>query len=83
MKMSDFMPGQPEAASTEPVGPDKMMSNLRADLLARNAQPTNPMTNTGMPDSLEQALLVIEDQKRIIQTLQAKNNSSSSQREMR
>lgn len=73
----------PELPAATPTAPGaNFIQNLKANLLAGNSNPVNPMTNTNMPGSLEEALQVIEDQKRIINTLNAKITGASSQRQL-
>jgi len=71
-----------EVVATPTAPGADFIGKLKANLMARNSNPVNPMTNTEMPDTLEAALQVIEDQKRIINTLNAKITGASSQRQM-
>lgn len=83
LDMSQLMPGsQADPSISSPVDPSTLMQTLKANLMAQNSQPTNAMTNPELPQTIEDALMVIEDQKRIIQALKAQVNSSSSKRDM-
>ena len=75
-------PAIDEGMATPTAPGAEFISKLKANLMARNSNPINPMTNTEVPGSLEEALQVIEDQKRIINTLNAKLSGASSQRQM-
>jgi hypothetical protein len=85
MKMTDLIPqGAPaaDAAVEAPAASVGLVDNLRANIAARNVQPINPITNTTIPKTLDEALQIIEDQKRIIQTYQANESAASSERQM-
>lgn len=75
-------PAAADAAAPGPAPQAGFIKTLSANLLARNSNPVNPMTNTDMPSTIEEALQVIEDQKRIINTLNAKITGASTQRQL-
>jgi len=66
----------PSASNANPVSPDQFMANLMGSVSATNAVPSDVPTNSILtanqqPRTLDEAMMIIEQQKEIIAALQA------------